>query len=69
VNTIVHRPTPLELIWKNAQIEARYPDFPEIASCDLQCCSVDEVAARYGWGDAVNAWEDYDGNRWLLGLR
>jgi hypothetical protein len=68
--TIVHRPTPLELIWKNAHYEARYPDFVEIVDMDLDnCCRLDEVADRYGWGDATGAWEEYDGNRFLLGLR
>jgi hypothetical protein len=70
MTTIVHRPTPLELIWANAHYEAAYPDFPEICDLDLDnCCRLDEVADRYGWGDATAAWEEYDANRWLLGLR
>jgi hypothetical protein len=70
VSTIVIRRTPLELIWENAHTEARFPDFPEIADMDLDaCCRFDEVAERYGWGDATDAWDGYDGNRWLLGLR
>jgi hypothetical protein len=68
MTTRVHRPTILELVWANAQIEARFPDFPEIAtSDDRYCCGVDEVASRYGWGDATEAWWTYDGNCFLLG--
>jgi hypothetical protein len=69
VTTIVIRRTPLEIVWQNAHTEARFPDFVEIAALDLDpCCRLDEVADRYGWGDATGAWDEYASNRWLLGL-
>ena len=53
-----------------ARVEQRFPDFAEIFAMDLDsCCRVDEVAERYGWGDATDAWDEYDTTRWLLGDR
>lgn len=53
-----------------ARVDERFPDFDAIFRMDLDsCCRLDEVADRYGWGDATDAWEEYDSTRWLLGDR
>lgn len=54
-----------------ARYEDDYPDFPSIFG-DTEmpsCCKLDEVAARYGWGGATDAWGEYESLRWLLGDR
>lgn len=59
--TEVIRIQPLEAAWKVANLEARYPDFPEIAAMDLPlCCKRDEVAERYDWNVAWHAWGEYE---------
>lgn len=53
---------------KIAWLEDTYSEFPIIYADDSlpKCCKVDEVATRYGWGDATDDWDEYAAFRWLL---